>query len=98
MFNDPAETLKLAEEFRAEFGHGQVLPGSPVMGSKDFGALAAAIEVPSVFWFFGGNPAEALAAGQPPANHSPFFAPVIEPTLSTGVAAAVRALFSKVGK
>ncbi|NKG19798.1 amidohydrolase [Paeniglutamicibacter terrestris] len=98
LFNDPTETEKLTEEFRAEFGEERVLPGSPVMGSEDFGALAAAIDVPSVFWFFGGNSAETLAAGHPPANHSPFFAPVIEPTLSTGVQAAVRALFSKVGK
>lgn len=98
LYNDPTETEKLAEEFRAEFGEERVLPGSPVMGSEDFGALAAAIDVPSVFWFFGGNDAKTLAAGHPPANHSPFFAPVIEPTLSTGVQAAVRALFSKLGK
>lgn len=98
LFNDPAETEKLAEEFRAEFGEERVLPGSPVMGSEDFGALAAAIGVPSVFWFFGGNSPETVAAGHPPANHSPFFAPVIDPTLGTGVRAAVRALYSKVGK
>ena len=97
LFNDPDETSKLADEFRAEFGEERVLPGSPVMGSEDFGALAAAIDVPSVFWFFGGNDAQTLAAGHPPANHSPFFAPVIDPTLATGVRAAVRALFSKVG-
>ncbi|OIH85272.1 amidohydrolase [Arthrobacter sp. UCD-GKA] len=98
LYNDPTEAEKLAEQFRAEFGEERVRQGSPVMGSEDFGALAAAIDVPSVFWFFGGNDAATLAAGHPPANHSPFFAPVIEPTLSTGVAAAVRALFSKVGK
>ena len=98
LYNDPTETEKLAGEFRAEFGEERVRQGSPVMGSEDFGALAAAIDVPSVFWFFGGNDEATLAAGHPPANHSPFFAPVIEPTLSTGVQAAVRALFSKVGK
>ncbi|GAA5228460.1 amidohydrolase [Paeniglutamicibacter antarcticus] len=98
LHNDPTETAKLAEAFRAEFGKEHVVDGEPVMGSEDFGALAAAIGVPSVFWFFGGNDAAALAAGTPPANHSPFFAPVIEPTLSTGVQAAVRALFSKLGK
>jgi hippurate hydrolase len=98
LYNDPAEAEKLAEQFRAEFGQERVRQGSPVMGSEDFGALAAAIDVPSVFWFFGGNDEATLAAGHPPANHSPFFAPVIEPTLTTGVQAAVRALFSKVGK
>ena len=39
-----------------------------------------------------------LAAGAPPANHSPFFAPITDPTLATGVRAAVRALYSKVGQ
>ena len=97
LFNDPAETEKLAEQFRAEFGEEQVLQGTPAMGSEDFGALAAALGVPSVYWFFGGNDAKTLEAGHPPANHSPFFAPVIDPTLATGVRAAVRALYSKVG-
>ena len=70
-----------------------------MMGSEDFGALAEAIDVPSVFWFFGGHPAEVLEGDGPvPVNHSPFFAPVMEPTLSTGVKAAVTALASRVGK
>ena len=98
LYNDPAQTALLFEQFCEEFGAERVLPGSPVMGSEDFGALASALGVPSVFWFFGGNTAQTLAAGPPPANHSPFFAPVIEPTLATGVQAAVRALYSKLGK
>ena len=98
LYNDPEETAKLAEQFRAEFGTESVKPGKPVMGSEDFGALAAAIGVPSVYWFFGGASPQTLAAGSPPANHSPFFAPVIDPTLVTGVRAAVRALYSKLGK
>ena len=45
---------------------------------------------PTVFWFVGGiDPeviAEATRSGRPvPVNHSPQFAPVIEPTLTTGV-------------
>lgn len=98
LHNDPVETAALTEHFREEFGAEQVGPGHPVMGSEDFGALASAIGAPSVFWFFGGNTAQTLASGIPPANHSPFFAPVIEPTLSTGVQAAVCALYSKLRK
>lgn len=98
LYNDPEEAGKLAEQFRGEFGAEKVVQGTPVMGSEDFGALASAIGVPSVFWFFGGNSAETLAAGAPPANHSPFFAPITDPTLATGVRAAVRALYSKVGQ
>jgi hypothetical protein len=48
--------------------------------------------VPSVFWFVGGTDAKtyakAKAAGRLndlPTNHNPRFAPVIQPTLRTGV-------------
>lgn len=98
LYNDPAAAGALAAEFRDELGGDQVIAGTPVMGSEDFGALADAIGVPSVFWFFGGFTAERLAEGPAPANHSPFFGPVPQPTLTTGVRAATRALFSKVGK
>ncbi|OLZ63752.1 hypothetical protein AV521_37670 [Streptomyces sp. IMTB 2501] len=48
--------------------------------------------MPTAFWFWGGLDADtavaALAAGNVdslPSNHSPSFAPVIEPTWTTGV-------------
>ena len=49
-----------------------------------------------MFWFVGGIApeviAEAASAGRPiPFNHSPEFAPAIEPTLTTGVHALVLA-------
>jgi hippurate hydrolase len=50
--------------------------------------------VPTVFWFWGGidtkTVLDALAEGRLdslPGNHSPHFAPLIEPTLTTGVQA-----------
>jgi amidohydrolase len=95
-FNDPAATTAAVEALRGALGEGNVREVEPLMGSEDFGALAAAIDVPSVFWFFGGHTEETLAGGSAPVNHSPFFAPVMEPTLSTGVDAAVAALLSRV--
>lgn len=98
-YNDPRATAAVIDEFKREFGEESVVEVEPMMGSEDFGALAEAIDVPSVFWFFGGHPAEVLEGDGPvPVNHSPFFAPVMEPTLSTGVKAAVTALASRVGK
>jgi hypothetical protein len=54
------------------------------------------MECPSVFWFVGGTDpntyAKAKEAGRVnelPVNHSPLFAPVIHPTLKTGVEALV---------
>src|SRR5215469_14881292 len=60
--------------------------------SEDFGSFGTEWRVPSVFWFVGGTDpdtyAKAKEAGRIndlPVNHSPQFAPVIHPTLETGV-------------
>jgi hippurate hydrolase len=68
----------------------------PAPASEDFGLFGAEWHVPSVFWFVGGTDpdryAQAKKAGQLneiPTNHNPHFAPVIHPTLQTGVEALV---------
>jgi hippurate hydrolase len=69
----------------------------PVTGSEDVSLLATASGAPLVFWFTGGaDPvafAKATAAGTAdtdiPGNHSPFFAPVLDPTIGRGVEALV---------
>jgi hippurate hydrolase len=58
----------------------------PRMGSEDFGLFGTAAGVPSCFWDLG------CAADGSAANHSPKFAPQIEPTLSAGVNALVTAV------
>ncbi|NKX52459.1 amidohydrolase, partial [Arthrobacter deserti] len=70
----------------------------PLMGSEDFGTLAQSIDVPSVYWFFGAYPEETLNRSPVPMNHSPFFPPALEPTLSTAVHAAVAATMARLGK
>jgi amidohydrolase len=97
-YNDPSSAEDLMTALEEVLGKDAVLETPPVMGSEDFGLLAEALGVPSVYWFFGGHPQEELDGETPPAgNHSPFFAPVIEPTLTTGVRAAMTALLSKLG-
>ena len=78
-------------------------PGA-VPGSEDVGWFATSAGAPCVFWVLGGaDPAlfEGLTTPQEylelirtlPGNHSPLYAPVIEPTLSIGadaLAAAAR--------
>jgi hippurate hydrolase len=59
--------------------------------------------VPSVYFAIGGSdPAEvakAKAEGRElPVNHSPYFAPVAEPTIRTGVEAMTLAVLNVVGK
>jgi hippurate hydrolase len=72
---------------------------TPVSASEDFGSFGTEWEVPSVFWYVGGTDPEqyrrAEQAGRVaddiPTNHNPAFAPVIDPTLATGVEAMVAA-------
>ena len=93
-YNDPAATARIVEALSQELGPDAVHDAAPSMGSEDFGHLADSIGVPSVYWMFGGFD---LSSGTPPVNHSPFFGPVIEPTLETGVRAAIASLRALLG-
>ena len=90
--NDAAANQKVGDAFRQYFPDGHVEKTLPTSASEDFGCFGAEWKVPSVFWFIGGTDAEiyakAKAAGRLndlPTNHNPRFAPVIQPTLHTGV-------------
>lgn len=94
--NDEAASQRIADAFRAHFTPARVHHTGPAPASEDFGCFGTAWQVPSVFWFVGGTEretyAKAKAAGtlnELPVNHSPHFAPVIHPTLETGVEAMV---------
>ena len=99
LVNDAATTETVAEAFTAHFGAERVVHGPLVPASEDFGQFATRGGFPSAFWFVGGADADlwtkAFAAGtleqDIPSNHSPFYAPVQEPTLSTGIEAMVTA-------
>jgi amidohydrolase len=97
--NDDAATARTVAALRAELGQRRVLDPGPIAGSEDVGVLATAAGAPLVYWFLGGfDPerfADMLESGRMPedlpSNHSPHFAPLIEPTLSTGVRTLVAA-------
>jgi amidohydrolase len=100
--NDPAWAERVAAALRGHFGDDRVHElAAPYSASEDFGSFGTEWGVPSVFWYVGGTDAElyreAERAGRiaqdVPTNHNARFAPVIHPTLETGVAAmAVAAL------
>lgn len=95
LHNDPEQGAKVAEALRAELGEDNVIETPPLMGSEDFGHLADSIDVPSMFWFFGGA---AKDDKNPAKNHSPRFLPVEDPTLVTSVRACVAALGAYIAK
>ncbi|MFC9788549.1 amidohydrolase [Rhodococcus sp. NPDC127528] len=87
--NDVPGAVRTLAALGAQLGSDKVFEIGPVSGSEDVGDLAKAAGVPLVYWFVGGFD---VTDGQPlPSNHSPKFAPVIRPTLDTGVAALVAA-------
>ena len=94
--NDADATEKVVDAFRQNFPDGSVEQTKPSMASEDFGCFGAEWHAPAVFWFFGGDDPEVYDKAKKdgtlnslPTNHNPRFAPVIHPTLETGVKALV---------
>ncbi len=96
VINDVDATKKVVDAFRQNFPDGSVEQTKPTMASEDFGCFGAEWHAPAVFWFFGGDDPEVYDKAKKdgtlnslPTNHNPRFAPVIHPTLETGVKALV---------
>lgn len=103
--NDETASNRIAEAFRDHFAPERVKHTGPAPASEDFGCFGTAWQVPSVFWFVGGNDPEIYAKAKVdgklnelPVNHSPQFAPVLHPTLETGVEALVVGALAWLGK
>jgi amidohydrolase len=96
--NDPAATDRVRAAFREHFGEERVVEISPISASEDFGSFGSQWQAPSIFWTAGStDPATYRRAkhtgrlAELPTNHNPRFAPVIHPTLETGVETLVAA-------
>jgi amidohydrolase len=96
--NDPGAATRIRTAFRAHFGDDRVVDIPPISASEDFGSFGSEWHAPSVFWTVGGTDPDtyrrARDAGrlaELPTNHNPRFAPVIHPTLETGVATLLAA-------
>ena len=94
--NDPDATRRVVDAFRTHFSADRIRETKPTSASEDFGVFGAAWQTPSVFWFVGGTDPDTYAQARQsgrireiPTNHHPAFAPVLHPTLETGVEAMV---------
>jgi amidohydrolase len=95
--NDSKATEKVAAAFQAQFGNNAYLT-EPASASEDFSIFGRAWNIPYVFWFVGGTDPDVYERAKKanqinsiPSNHSPKFAPVIHPTLETGLQAMLTA-------
>jgi amidohydrolase len=93
LYNDPKLAERLSQALIQALGAGRVKKAPPIMASEDYSYFVEA-GVPSFYFWLGvANPKkfkEAKASGiQLPSNHSPFFAPDMEPSLKTAIESEV---------
>jgi amidohydrolase len=96
VYNDPALTQRLGGVLESALGKENIIADEPGMASEDFSYITAQ-GVPSFYFSLGGadpeKHAEAKATGANlPSNHSPLFAPDVDPALHTGIAAEIAVL------
>src|ERR1044072_8056843 len=104
--NNAEVTERIASAFRSHFGAETVFDLGRLTASEDFSDIPDALGTPYTYWGVGGIDPEkyqrALDAGRVeqdiPVNHSEFFAPVIQPTLSHGTQALVVAALTYLAK
>ncbi|TMR00490.1 amidohydrolase [Actinomadura soli] len=102
--NDADVTGRLAPAFKARFGD-DFHTIEMLTASEDFSLIPDAFDAPFAYWGIGGiDPglyAKAVDNGtvhqDVPVNHSPRFAPVVQPTLDTGIAALTVAALEWLG-
>jgi len=98
VYNDPVLTQHLQGVLESVVGKGNVINEPPLMTSEDW-AMFVEQGIPGFYYTLGVADAEKLkevrAAGKElPSNHSPLFAPVVDPALHTGIATEVSVLRS----
>jgi amidohydrolase len=106
--NDKDTTETIAGAFTKHFGDKHDAESAPLGGSEDFSILATEAPnksggkgVPYCYWSFGGTDPDKYEEARKkerlddvPINHSAYFAPVIQPTMNTGVDAMLVAALS----
>jgi len=96
VYNDPALAQRLRVPLEQSLGKQNVFIEGPYTASEDFSAYLAQ-GIPGFFFSLGGADPEKLAQAKAngthlPSNHSPLFAPDVDPALHTGIAAEVAVL------
>jgi hippurate hydrolase len=100
--NDAAVVNRTTAALKAALPGAQIVQVPPITASEDFSEFLNA-GVPGMMFFVGVSAPEDVAAsmkpgGKPlPFNHSPFFAPVPEPSIKTGVQAMSVAVLTALG-
>jgi hippurate hydrolase len=96
VYNDPALVQRLKGPLEGALGKANVVVEEPITASEDFSYFVEQ-GIPGFYFSLGGADPEKLAQAKAtgtrlPSNHSPLFAPDVDPALHTGIAAEVAVL------
>jgi amidohydrolase len=103
-YNDPALSERLRGVFAKALGKENVVSYPPIMGGEDFGRFGLeGHQIPTMmFWVGAADPAKLAESRRTgvslPSAHSPFFAPLPEPTIRTGIKAMTAAVLELMKK
>jgi amidohydrolase len=104
LYNQPALCAEVRASLEPVLGEKNVLTREPVMGAEDFSEYGMTKDkVPLCMFWLGTQPPTVVAAAKAkgttlPSLHSPFFKPVPEPTIETGVKAMASAVLGLMAK
>jgi amidohydrolase len=96
VYNDPTLALRLKGVLQTALSKENVVMEEPITASEDFSYFTEQ-GIPGFYFSLGGADPEKLAQAKAagttlPSNHSPLFAPDVDPALRTGIAAEVAVL------
>jgi hippurate hydrolase len=96
VYNDPALAERMRAPLEAALGKKNVVIEGPIAPSEDFSYFVAQ-GVPGFYFSLGGADPDKFAQAKTsgthlPSNHSPFFAPDLDPALHAGIEAEVAVL------
>jgi amidohydrolase len=96
VYNNPALAERLRAPLEAALGKDKVMTAEPITPSEDFSYFVEQ-GVPGFYFSLGGADPEKFAQAKAtgttlPSNHSPLFAPDVDPALHAGIAAEVAVL------
>jgi len=96
VYNDPALAQRLRGTLESALGKSNVVMEQPITASEDFSYYVEQ-GIPGFYFSLGGADPEKLAQAKAsgtmlPSNHSPLFAPDVDPALHTGILAEVAVL------
>ena len=98
LYNDPELVESTVKAFQSVLGEENVVKQIPTTSGEDFSEFGRTSHQVPIFMFRLGSAQPGSDPSSRPGLHSPYFMPVPEPTIRTGVTAMTAAVLNLLGK